>query len=101
MTNQLRGGWSILLALLLAAVGTQAFAEETAQDILNQVKKKYDTIRDAQISFTQAVKFPLAHVEQKASGTLVMKKENRYKVEMEGQTIVTDGTTVWSYSKAN
>jgi outer membrane lipoprotein carrier protein len=36
--------------------------------------------------------------EQASDGKLVMKKGNRFRIEMEQQTIVTDGATVWSYT---
>ena len=40
----------------------------------------------------------MTNLEQSASGTLFLKKGNRYRLEVEGRTIVTDGSTVWSYS---
>ena len=65
------------------------------------MKKKYDSIYDAQFRFSQKVKFEMARTEQLVSGTLLLKKENKYRVELEEQTIVTNGETVWSYSLPN
>lgn len=86
--------------LVVAACVTFA-AEDGAQDVLERVKKRYDAIDDAQLRFSQKTRFELSKVEQNVSGTLWMKKNNRYRVETGDQTIVTDGVTVWSYSAAN
>jgi chaperone LolA len=47
------------------------------------------------------VQFGVTKAEQSFSGKLIMKKGNRYRIDLEGQTIVTDGKSVWSYNKAN
>lgn len=85
--------------LVVAACVTFA-GEDGAQDVLERVKKRYDAIDDAQLRFSQKTRFELSKVEQNVSGTLWMKKNNRYRVETGDQTIVTDGVTVWSYSAA-
>ncbi len=43
---------------------------------------------------------PVGKLEQTTAGTLLTRKGNKYRVELEQQTIVTDGVTVWSYSAA-
>jgi outer membrane lipoprotein-sorting protein len=47
------------------------------------------------------VKFGATGAEQSFSGTLYMKNGNRYRIEMEDQTIVTDGESVWRYTGMN
>jgi outer membrane lipoprotein carrier protein len=78
-----------------------AAAAQDAEEILEQVRAKYATIQDAELRFTQTVRFPVSRAEQRTSGTLQMKKSNRYRVETEDMLVVTDGSTVWSYSKGN
>lgn len=91
-----------LLALLPLArpVAAGTAPQDDAQDVLGKVREKYETVNDAELHFTQKVKFPLSNLEQSVSGTLYLKKANKYRVETPNQTIVTDGTTVWSYSPA-
>jgi outer membrane lipoprotein carrier protein len=86
-------------ALLISAV--PAYAGDSAQDVLERVKKKYEQMDDAEVRFSQKAKFPLAKLEQEMTGTLLFKKMNKYRVEFEGQLIVTNGETVWSYSAQN
>jgi outer membrane lipoprotein-sorting protein len=86
----------LALGGLLAAT---AFAQP-ADEILEKARKKYDALTDVEVRFTQAVKFPVSRVEQRVSGVLQMRKGNHYRVETGEMTVVTDGTTVWSYSRA-
>jgi len=89
-----------LAGLVFAAAGA-APAPDDPQEVLANVRKKYETIRDAELKFTQRTRFPASTLEQRAKGTLSLKKEHKYRIETEDQTVVTDGETVWSYSVPN
>lgn len=91
----------VLSGLLLVAAAMSGYAADTAQDALDRVHKKYDQLDDAEVRFTQKVKFAVAKLEQEVSGTLQFKKPGKYRVEFEGQLVVTNGETVWSYSGQN
>jgi outer membrane lipoprotein-sorting protein len=89
--------------LVVVAVATTltvlaARASENAQDVLENVRKKYDSMVDAQVKFSQTITFEVANVEQSASGVLLFKKSHKYRVEFDDLTIVTDGEIVWKYS---
>lgn len=73
---------------------------QSAEDILGKAREKYDELSDAELRFTQTVKFPVSGIEQKVTGLLQLKKGNRYRMETEDLVVVTDGETVWSYSRA-
>lgn len=73
----------------------------TATEVLEKVEEMYATVNDASADFTQTVSFKYAKVEQSFSGTVSMKKKNKYRVESQQQTLVTDGATVWAYSPVN
>jgi outer membrane lipoprotein carrier protein len=93
-----------LSILLLVWTLSAAFARQqdmTVDEITKKLQQKYETIQDATARFTQHVKFGFSQIEQDFSGTLTMKKPNKYRVESEQQTFVTDGTTVWAYSPTN
>jgi outer membrane lipoprotein carrier protein len=92
------GSALVVLSLLCATVAQTA--DDPAKEMLEKVRDRYESITDGEIRFTQHVKFAMARIEQEVSGTLLLKKENKYRVEYEGQTIVTDGQTVWSYSRS-
>jgi len=73
-------------------------AGQTAQEILEKVRRKYDSIEDARFDFSQKITFSMTMIEQTMSGTLFLKKTNKYRLELDDQTIVTNGRTVWKYS---
>ncbi len=86
--------------LLFASLGMFS-ASQSADDVLEKVRKRYDAVTDAELRFAQKIRFSMTKVEQQVSGTLFIKKKNKYRVEMDDRVIVTDGETIWSYSAAN
>jgi len=86
------------LAFTTVIATTDLRADDTAAEILERVRERYEEIEDAEILFSQKITFSKTSLEQKASGRLLLKKENKYRLELNDQTVVTDGVTVWSYS---
>ena len=91
----------VCVSLLFSSVLFCQQKELTVKEITDHLQKKYESIQDATARFTQHVKFGFSQIEQNFSGTLRMKKPNKYRIETEYQTLVTDGATVWSFSPAN
>lgn len=92
----------LLAKFLILAVfwaNSPVFAQDdiTAQEIIQNVQNAYKDISDAKASFTQTIKFNKSKA-QTSSGTLYIKKESKYRIETSNQTIVTDGSTSWSYT---
>jgi len=92
-----------LLACIAACVISfvPASAGDDAADILKHMEKRYRTIEDITVAFRQTVHYGVTGTEQSFSGIMYTKKGNKYRIELEDQTIVTDGSSVWSYSKSN
>lgn len=86
----------VLIGTLLAPPMLQAGI--TAKEIIEKVQSRYDDLSDAVIVFTQTVRFKLSKVEQQTRGTLYFKKSNKYRIESENRTVVTDGRTSWSFN---
>jgi outer membrane lipoprotein carrier protein len=87
-------GWMMVLAWGLLQA-------QTAHEVLEKAREKFESLRDAELKFVQVTRFPLSGVEQRSKGLLQMKKPNCYRIESEDRVVVTDGKTVWSYSPAN
>lgn len=88
----------VILALFLA--DSSVFSQDdniTSQEVIQNVQGKYKDITDATASFAQTIKFNKSKA-QTSSGTLYIKKETKYRIETGTQTIVTDGSTSWSYT---
>ena len=89
----------IILPLTLKQLRA-AKAMSRIQPEVAKLQKKYDTINDARTEFTQEVLFGLTKAKHSFKGTMYMKKGNKYRIELEDQTLVTDGLSVWSYIKS-
>lgn len=92
---------TFLTAGNLCAVQREATTSLTATEVLETVQRVYNNLSDASAEFTQKVTFKYAKVEQSFSGSIQMKKGNKYRIESQEQTLVTDGRTVWAYSPVN
>ncbi len=92
---------SVLMVLVFAAMPVAQQKDLTVQEITERMHRRHEMIDDATADFTQRVKFGFSKIEQTFDGTLRMKKPNKYRIESEYQTLVTDGSTVWAYSPVN
>ena len=75
--------------------------ELNVKDVTEKLQSRYEMIDDATAEFTKHVKLGFSNMEQTYSGTIMIKKPKRLRLESENETIVTDGITVWLYSPAN
>jgi chaperone LolA len=87
----------ILFVVFLMIFVSSSYAQD-AQEIIKNVQSKYNSIKDAQATFSQYVKYSSGS-SQSSSGTIYIQKENKYRIESKNEVIVTDGVTSWSYSK--
>lgn len=92
---------ALLLTILAAFTLWPLAAADNAAKIVEKLQKQYSGLDDAYVEFTQTVKFAVTGNEQSFSGKLWMMKGQKYRIELEDQTIVTDGASVWSHSKAH
>lgn len=92
---------ALLISILLSQSAAQTELPLTANDVVEKVQKKYSALNDASAEFIQRVTFKYTKSEQSFSGTVLMKKGNKYRIESQQQTLVTDGSLVWLYSPIN
>lgn len=89
-----------LLAGVLALAATLAFAEPSyAQDadkVFERLKDKYESIEALRAEFSQTMSSSYMDEEATSHGVLVASGD-KYRVETEGQTLVTDGEVTWVY----
>ncbi len=93
--------FSFSMLLVSLVIFVIARAGDDVDKIINKLEKRYASIRDASITFTQSIEFGVTKAKQTFDGKLIMKKGNKYRIEMEHETIVTDGESVWMFSKLN
>ena len=93
--------FSTTIFLLVASFilcSVSVYADPTASEIIEKVQAKYKKTNSAIARYTQTVKFKLTNMEQSYNGTLFLKKEKKYRIETDQQTILTDGITSWAFS---
>ncbi len=85
------------LVFLLLFGATALASELTASQIVKNVQNNYEKTGDAVIQFTQTVVYPLSQISRTITGTLYIKKGNKYRIDTGDKVIVTDGKTSWVY----
>jgi chaperone LolA len=79
--------------LLLLVFSNLGFAQ-SAEDVLKSLQNKFDSISDLTVNFNQK-----SAGKSLLSGTMFFKKENKIRLEIENQLIISDGESIWNYSK--
>jgi chaperone LolA len=97
----LKRGMRYTLSALLVLVPISFALSIDAREIIENVQERYDDLKDVTISFQQSVRFRVSRVEQSVQGSLYFKKPNKYRIETDERTVVTDGKTSWSYNQKN
>jgi outer membrane lipoprotein carrier protein len=72
--------------------------DKKAEDILKGVSNKYKSYKSVKAAFKITVENPQNKSKDVQSGTICL-KGNKYRLEVAGQDIVTDGKTRWTYVK--
>ncbi|MCG8605323.1 outer membrane lipoprotein carrier protein LolA [bacterium] len=91
----------LLVTILFCHSMVEASKKANPDDIIKRVKKRYQELVTLQANFQQDYLWELAGETQTTQGSLLLKAGNKYRIETENDLIVTNGETVWSYSKVN
>ncbi len=88
-------------ALLLTGFFTFSQSEQTdkkAEDILHGVSAKYKSYKSVKATFVINIENPKEKTSDVQKGTIYL-KGTKYKLEIAGQDIISDGKTRWTYVK--
>jgi outer membrane lipoprotein carrier protein len=80
----------VLFIFLCASV----FGQDSTNNLLKSVQSKYNSIKSFTVNFTKS-----SGSKEDFSGKLFLKKENKLRIELKNNTIITDGETFWNYNK--
>ncbi|GGF25687.1 LolA family protein [Hymenobacter cavernae] len=92
---------TIALLLLSASLMTSASAQQDpkAGKILDQMSAKYQALNAFKATFTQTLENDAAKVKDNMSGDITVSGQ-KYHLKMNGQEVINNGKTVWTYMKA-
>jgi chaperone LolA len=96
-----RAALVVMTALCLLTVPSRLVSGDDASDLVSKLRKKYDRMSTLSLSFTRTTVFAVSKARQSSEGALDIAKGNRYRITFDDRVIVCDGSTVWSWSKAN
>ena len=74
-------------------------SDPAAKRILDAVSAKFKSYKSPKASFTYSVENGAGKVLSSKKGSVVM-KGNKYKVNMDGLEIFSDGRTIWNYDRS-
>lgn len=87
-----------LMILTCSTAFAQAPTDKKAQEILNGVSARYKSYKSVKASFTISVENPKTKAKTVEKGTLYL-KGNKYRLEIAGQDVISDGSSRWTYVK--
>jgi outer membrane lipoprotein carrier protein len=88
----------LILFTVFSFAQTAEQKDKKAEDILKGVSNKYKSFKSVKAAFKITVENPQNKSKDVQSGTICL-KGNKYRLEVAGQDIVTDGKTRWTYVK--
>jgi outer membrane lipoprotein carrier protein len=96
---------SFLAGILISVVGlgqnnSLGQSDPEAKQILDKASDKIKSFKAIQATFTLAIQDAQGQSEGTKKGTLLM-KGNKFKVDITGQEIYSDGSTIWTYDKSS
>jgi outer membrane lipoprotein carrier protein len=73
-------------------------SDKNAEKLLSTISKRYKAFKTIKADFIYAVESKADKLTEKQKGTLLV-KGNNFKLDIAGQTIICDNTTIWTYSQ--
>ncbi len=78
-----------------------AKADSQADAIIKELLKKYEASKNVKVDFQQKFIWKLTDNISELKGTIWLEGKDKFKILTDDQTIVSDGKTLWTYSKTN
>lgn len=89
----------IACAVVFSMIATNTYAQDAkAKGILESVSKKVNSLKSLKANFALKLAGGNGKVRETKKGTFLMKGQ-KYRVTLQGQEIICDGKTVWTYMK--
>ena len=92
--------YSLIGLLALSMVAFAQGSDPAAKQVLDAVSTKFKTYKAVQSAFTLKVEDAKGKVQGVKTGTVYMKGA-KYRVNITGQDIFCDGSTIWTYDKSS
>ena len=78
---------------------TPSWSAISGKEVIERMREKFNLFETFQAQFRQTFDWTMTGETQSLDGTLIAAKGDRYRIETSDQIVVTDGKTLWNYSK--
>ena len=90
---------ALIIFVVLFAVYSICTAEETPEQIVKKVEDNFNKSGAMSIDFKEIYQWKLTGEEHTTNGNLVMQGQDKFRVSTDDQIIVSNGSTLWTFSK--
>ena len=92
----------IIMCLVIGLHAVAGFAgDEKSDKLIQNIKNKYDKLKTFKADFVQTAYWKLADNYHEQSGSIWLKGKDKFKIETKDQSIIANGTTIWTFSAFN
>ena len=88
----------LTFSFLIANAQSKSVVDKKAEKLLTIISKRYKAFKSIKADFIYAIESKADKFTEKQNGTLLV-KGNKFKLDIAGQTIISDNATIWTYSK--
>ena len=88
----------LLVSLNLVAFAQDKQTDKKAEQILKRVSNKYKAYKSVKATFVITIEKPQDNNSEAQQGTIYLKGK-KYKLQIAGQDVISDGVTRWTYVK--
>jgi outer membrane lipoprotein carrier protein len=98
--HKMKNLFSVLFSsvLIFNTLSIKAQHDPKAEQILNEMSKKYKSIKTFKADFSYVMESPSAGKNETISGEIFVKGE-KFKLNLGNQEVINNGTTIWTYLK--
>lgn len=75
-----------------------AVNDKNAEKLLDLISKRYKNFKTMKADFVYSIESKIDNQQEKQKGTLYV-KGNKFRLDVNGQMIICDNSTIWTYSK--
>ena len=91
----------IFSAVVIFSILSASLLGSKEDDVLKRIEEKLDEIQTLQVDFEQEVSSGVFATVDKTSGKIFLSNKDKFRIETDDQTIVSDSVLIWVYSVEN
>ncbi len=98
----MRAGFNLLTLIILVSLFSGNVISQNKlepDNFIKDVQNFYSSLENFELNFNQIISTQVIQQSQTFKGRLLFSKENKYRLELDNQIIISDGISIYNYSK--